>query len=238
MSILISVLSILITILFVIGTHEFGHFITARLLNVKVLRFSIGFGKTLCKFYDKKGTEYVIALIPLGGYVKMLGETEPSIEEKDLKYAFNRQPFYKKFLILSAGPFTNILCAFLLYWLVYVVGFSIMKPVICQVSPGSIAAKSGLQANQEIIGVDQRSLRSWMDVSINIIAHVGNQDNLILETKSLANQKKKTYILDLSNWRLDNLEPDPLRSLGIIPYEPFIPPVIGIIPPHSPRSEE
>src|SRR5690348_2286831 len=114
---IISIIGILFTILFVIGTHEAAHFFTARLLGVKVLRFSIGFGKTLWSWYDKKGTEYVIAYIPLGGYVKMLDETEGNVPEEELPLAYNRQPFYKKFLIVLAGPLTNILCALILYWL-------------------------------------------------------------------------------------------------------------------------
>src|SRR5438477_321672 len=94
---LVSSIAILITIFFVIGTHESAHFLVARLVGVKVLRFSIGFGKTLLRWHDKKGTEYVIALIPLGGYVKMLDETEEPVAGHELHQAYNRQPFYKKF---------------------------------------------------------------------------------------------------------------------------------------------
>src|SRR3990167_965504 len=139
MSILISVLSILITILFVVGTHEFGHFITARLLKVKVLRFSIGFGKTLLRWTGKSGTEYVFALIPLGGYVKMLDETEDNVPADQLPLAYNRQPLYKKFLIVLAGPLTNLVCAFVLYWVIFMTGFMTVKPVTGTIKPGSIA---------------------------------------------------------------------------------------------------
>src|SRR5579862_9542437 len=101
---LISLFGIFFTIFFVIGTHEAAHFFVARLLGIKVLRFSIGFGKTLWHRYDKSGTEYVIALVPLGGYVQMLDENEGNVPTKDLHLAFNRQPFYKKMLVVIAGP--------------------------------------------------------------------------------------------------------------------------------------
>src|SRR3990167_9819266 len=108
LEIFVFVAGILLTIFFVIGIHEFSHFIAARWLNIKVLCFSIGFGKTLFQWKDKKGTEYRIALIPLGGYVKMLDETEEPVPANELAYAFNRQPFYKKFIVVLAGPFSNL----------------------------------------------------------------------------------------------------------------------------------
>src|SRR5580704_9942743 len=97
LQLLISIAGILFTIFFVVGTHEAAHFAAARLLGVKVLRFSIGFGKTLLRWHDKAGTEYVLALLPLGGYVKMLDENEGEVSKEKLPFAFNRQPFYKKF---------------------------------------------------------------------------------------------------------------------------------------------
>src|SRR5690349_206666 len=127
---LISIIGIIITIFFVIGTHESAHFIAARLLGVKVLRFSIGFGKTLLRWHDKKGTEYVFALVPLGGYVKMLDESEGEVAKEELHLAYNNQPYYKKFLIVIAGPLTNIFCALVLYWLIFVIGFVTVRPII------------------------------------------------------------------------------------------------------------
>lgn len=236
MDLLFSVVGIIITIFFVIGFHEFAHFIAARLLNIKVLKFSIGFGKALFRFHDKKNTEYVIALVPLGGYVKLLGETEET-DPKDSKYAFNTQPFYKKFLVLAAGPFANLLSAFILYWIIFIVGFSSIKPIIGEISPQSIAARSGLQGQQEILSVDNDPSPSWMAVMLRIAAHVGNQDQLQIETQSLSTHQKQIFILNLADWTLDNqLKPDLLASLGIVPYEPTVPPVIGIIKENSPAA--
>lgn len=232
---LLFVVSIFVTILFVIGTHEFAHFAVARLLGVKVLRFSIGFGKTLWRRYDKSGTEYVFALIPLGGYVKMLDESEGAVAPQERHRAFNRQPFFKKFLIVLAGPTMNLLCAFTLYWLIFVVGFVAVKPVIGQVTPHSIASKAGVQANQEIISVDLQNVTSWTGVLFRLLSHIGSNDSLMLGTRDAKNVTTY-YSLDLMDWKMNNLTPDPLSSLGIIPYEPPLPLVIGHIADGSPAA--
>jgi len=234
----ISIFGILITIFFVIGTHEFAHFLVARSLGIKVLRFSIGFGKTLWHRYDKKGTEYVVALIPLGGYVKMLDENEGTVPKKELHLAFNRQPFYKKFLVVVAGPLTNIFCAFFLYWLIFVIGFTTVRPMIGDINPRSIAAEGGLQTKQEIISIDNSKTSTWTSVIFRLIAHAGNPDHIKIEVQNPPNKQPstETHILDLSNWHLDTLTPDPLASLGITPFVPNIPLIIGIIADDSPAA--
>ena len=237
MQLLIAIIGILVTILFVIGTHEFAHFIAARMLGVKVLRFSIGFGKRLFSWSDKKGTEFVFSLIPLGGYVKMLDENEGQVSSKDLPHAFNRQPFYKKFLIVLAGPFANILCAFILYWLIFMIGIVTVKPIIGQVTPKSIAAEAGLKPHQEIISIDDKPLFTWPSIIFRILFHAGNQDQLKMEVRELSKKNIELHILDLSDWHMDELAPDPLASLGIVPYEPILPLIIGIIHAHSPAAD-
>lgn len=227
--ILISFIGILLTIFFVIGTHESAHFFAARALGVKVLRFSIGFGKTLFKWTDKSGTEYVFALIPLGGYVRMLDEGEGEVPAKEKHLAYNRQPFYKKFLIVLAGPAINIFLALVLYWLIFVIGFMTIKPVIGAIAPNSIAAQSGLPSNQEIIAVDNNTTSNWAGILFRIIAHSGNQDRVAITTQPLTDGTPKTYSINLQHWHLDELNPDPLKSLGITPFEPKIPLVIGMI---------
>ena len=234
---LISLFGIILTILFVVGVHEFGHFFTARLLGIKVLRFSIGFGKALWHGYDKKGTEYVLAAIPLGGYVKILNEDEGVVPKEELHLAFNRQPFYKKFLVVIAGPIANLVLAFFLYWLLLIIGFTSIVPVIGNTLPGSIAFKAGVPKHQEIVSIDQRSTTSWVSVIIQILSHTGERDRLPIETKKLNSlEKPKTYLLDLTTWHMDDLKPDPLYSLGIIPYTPHIPAIIGKIFPHTPAA--
>src|SRR3990167_8301927 len=150
LNLLVSIVGILLTIGFVVGTHEAAHFLAARLLNVKVLRFSIGFGKPFYSWYDRAGTEYVLAPIPLGGYVKMLDETEDKVPASEHHLAFNRQPYHKKCLIVLAGPAINLFSALFLYWLIFMIGFTTIKPVIGKVDPYSIAASAGLQSREEI----------------------------------------------------------------------------------------
>lgn len=235
-SLFIFVSGIILTILFVVGTHEFAHFMMARFLNVKVLRFSIGFGKKLFSWRDKKNTEYVFALIPLGGYVKMLDESEGPVSPDELQYAFNRQPLYKKFMIVSAGPLMNIFCAFCLYWIILMVGFTTMKPIIGEIKPHSIAYESGLKPNEEILRVDHDRTPVWTGIILRILAHAGNHDHLLIETKNLSTEAIQTYSLNLADWHLDSLNPDPLNSLGITQYTPPIPLIIGKIAMASPAT--
>jgi len=236
LSFLIGFAGIIITIFFVVGTHEAAHFITARCLGVKVLQFSIGFGKTLWSWRDKSGTQYILALIPLGGYVMMLNEEEHDVKPEDLHRAYNRQAFYKKFLIVLAGPATNILCAILLYWLIFMLGFVTPKPIIGTIEAHSIAAQAGMQGNQEITKIDNTPTPSWTGVVLRILMHAGDNDQLLIETKNITTQKIQNYQLLLTNWRMDDLTPDPLSSLGITPYQPSLPMIIGNINEPSPAA--
>jgi regulator of sigma E protease len=226
---LFSIAGILITILFVIGTHEAAHFFTARALGVKVLRFSIGFGKRLFHWKDKQGTEYVFALIPLGGYVKMLDESEGHVPLDELPYAYNRQPFYKKFLIVLAGPSCNIVCAVLLYWLIFMIGFVSLTPIIGSILPKTIAAEAGLKANEEIVRVDGKQTLTWTSILFRLLNHYGDHDNATIVVGNNKTTETQTRVLELSNWHMNDLTPDPLISLGIVPYEPPLPLVIGMI---------
>lgn len=238
LNILISITGILLTIFFVIVTHEFGHFMVARLAGVKVLHFSIGFGKKLFSWHDKKGTKFIVAAIPLGGYVKMLDETESDepLANEDLPYAYNRQPHYKKLAIVAAGPLTNLVCAFLVYWFLFVVGFTSITPLIGKILPNSPAATAGMQAQQEITHIDDKPTSSWAPIVIHLLAHVGDTDHIKITTKPINVDKTQTYLVDATHWKMDDLQPDPLSSLGIQPYEPEIPLVIGKISENSPAA--
>ncbi len=233
----ISIAGVILTILFVVGTHEAGHFLVARAVGVKVLTFSIGFGKTLFRWHDKSGTEYVVAMIPLGGYVRMLDETEDLVAENERHRAYNQQPYYKKFMIVAAGPFTNFVCAFALYWLIFTLGFVTARPVIGAITPHSIAAEAGLKPSQEIHSIDQQETLTWTKVLFKLLKHTGSQDHLTIDTTDLKSKQQQSYTLDLSNWKMDDLTPDPLISLGITPYEPPIKLEIGYLRKDSPADK-
>lgn len=219
LTIFIALLGIIITILVVVGIHEFGHFIVARLCGIKVLRFSLGFGKSLYRWHDKKGTEYVIAAIPLGGYVKMLDENEGEVPAKERHLAYNNQSLSKRAAVVIAGPLFNILFSAFIYWVLFVVGVTTVRPVIGTITPHSIAAEAGLKPQQEILQIDNQPVSSWYGVVIKMLLRTGDNNSMQLQTQSLNSTKKQNYTLNLSSWHMDELKPDPLSSLGIVPYQ-------------------
>lgn len=235
LQLLTAIAGIIITILLVVGIHEFGHFIVARLVGVKVLRFSIGFGKSLFSWHDKSGTEYVLAAIPLGGYVKMLDEHEEPVPTAQLPYAFNRQPFWKKFAIVIAGPLFNLIFAFVIYWLLFMIGFISVIPMIGKITPHSIAADAGMKPQQEIVSINDKPTRNWSSIIINLLTELGDKKNLQISTEN-SDKKISSYELNLSHWKINDLRPDPLESLGIEPYSPTVTAMVGKVLPKSPAA--
>jgi len=156
MTILSYVLAFLVAIGVLVAVHEYGHFWMARRLGIRVLRFSIGFGRPLWSRHGKDGTEYAIAAIPLGGYVKMLDEREGPIDPAIVSEAYNRKPVWARILVLLAGPFANFLFAVAAYWVLFVAGVPALKPVVGDVAAESVAARAGLLAGDEIVGVGSR----------------------------------------------------------------------------------
>jgi regulator of sigma E protease len=159
-----SLIFFLIALAILIIIHEYGHFWVARRCGVKVLRFSVGFGKPIWQKVGKDGTEYVLAPIPMGGYVKMLDEREMPVSEEQAQFAFNRQSLAKRVAIVSAGPIANLLFAVLAYWILLVVGVSGIKPIIDDVRPASIAAEAGLHAGDEFLQIDGNDTPTWNSV--------------------------------------------------------------------------
>lgn len=237
LDLLLSTLGIIITIFIVVGIHEGAHFWVARRMGIKVLRCSIGFGKPLYSWHDKKGTEYVLAPIPLGGYVKLLDENEEEVAESEKHLAFNRQPLYARFAVVAAGPFSNLLMAVLLYWGIFVLGFDTPIPIIGAVEPHSIASQAGLKPQQVIVSVDGHHTYGWQSITMRLVMHIGDNDTTALGVKEYkGNSSIHTQLLNLQNWQMNDLKPDPLSSLGITPYEPEIPVIIGKIKSDSPAA--
>jgi len=180
-TILISILAFAATISILVGFHEFGHFWVAKRLGVKVLKFSIGFGKPLWKrTYGPDRTDYVIAAIPLGGYVKMLDEREGPVEASERERAFNRQPVSTRFAIVAAGPLANFLLAVVAYWLMFMLGVSGVKPVIGDVAPDGIAARAGIERGDEITRVNGERTPTWEAASITLIEQALEQGDVSL----------------------------------------------------------
>lgn len=231
MDLLFTIGSFVVALAILIAVHEFGHFWVARRVGVKVLRFSIGFGRALARWQRRPDdTEYVIAMIPLGGYVKMLDEREEEVPEGQLDQAFNRQPLWKRTAIVAAGPVFNLLFAIFAYWAVFMAGDTGLKPVVGAVEPESVAAESGFRPGDELILVGDRVARSWetavfavtveamdgVDLSVRVRDGLGAERDLIVPGDVIA---------DLAE------EPNLLDRLGLEPSRPEIPPVIGEIVP-------
>lgn len=154
MSALYMIVGTLVALGVLVTFHEFGHFWVARRCGVKVLRFSVGFGMPLLRWHDKKGTEFVVAAIPLGGYVKMLDEREGEVPADQLDQSFNRKTVRQRIAIVAAGPIANFLLAMVFFWGLAMLGSEQVRPVIGAVESGSVAARAGLGVGQEIVAID------------------------------------------------------------------------------------
>ena len=162
MTVLGYVFALILTISLLVAVHEFGHFIVARWCGIKVLRFSIGFGKPIWRYQrDPDDTEYCISALPLGGYVKMLDEREGNVSARDAGKSFNAQPVWQRIAVLLAGPAFNFIFAIAAYWLILVLGTMVTRPVVGEVAPGSPADIAGLQYGDVIVSVGDRSIESW-----------------------------------------------------------------------------
>ena len=229
-------ISALVALGILIIIHEYGHFSVARLLGVKVLKFSIGFGKTLFKLKDKQGTEYAISWIPLGGYVKMLDERESTVPLSEQQYAFNRQPLYKRTAIVLAGPLANFLLAIFIYWILYMVGIKGFIPIIDDVAAQSPAAEAGLMAGQEIISVDGKQTPTWQAVMLAFLNKKGEQATLKLAVKDPLNHISE-HDLVLDNLATLSEHDGAFTQSGFSLRLPTIPAVIGTVNMDEPAAQ-
>lgn len=231
---LFTIFAAILAIFFVVLIHEMGHLLAAKAVGVKVERFSIGFGKVLCSFRGGE-TEYAISLLPLGGYVKMLGEDLGPIPESEQHRAYNRKSVYARMLIVVAGPLTNFLLALVIFWAIFLPGVSQVKPIVGKVTANSIAEKAGLSSGDQILQIDETKTPSWQQVFMVLVTKMGEHGNL----KFIVQKKAapiRTHFLDLKNWQVDAKNPDFFGSLGIAPYFPKIPPILTGVQNASPAQ--
>ena len=236
---LYSAMGFIVALGILVTVHEFGHFWVARKLGVKVLKFSVGFGKPLwSKTAGPDDTEYAIAAIPLGGYVKMLDENEEeaAIPEHELPRAFNRQALWKRTLIVLAGPMFNFIFAIVAYWIVFSMGIDGIRPVVGHVVENSIAAEGGFQAGDEITFIDGRPNRSWDEHRLYMYNRAFGQERVDVSVND-RNGVSQQRVIDLSRLALDQINPGLLESgIGLIGYVPEIPAHVGIVEPDSPAD--
>ncbi|AHI32323.1 MULTISPECIES: RIP metalloprotease RseP [Marinobacter] len=229
MQIVETVLALILTLGILVTLHEAGHFWVARRCGVKVLRFSVGFGKPLFSWYDRQGTEFAVAAIPLGGYVKMLDEREGPVPEELKDQAFNAKPPSKRIAIAAAGPIANFLFAIAAYWLLSVVGFTTVAPIVGDVSQGSVAERVGLTSGMEIHQVDGRRVTSWRDVNMRLLERTGEFGEVTIDVSQNGNRGTLRGALD--GWSLSEDTPNPLNEFGVTPWRPDVPAVLGEISP-------
>lgn len=241
-SLIINILALVVTLGILVTFHEFGHFWVARRCGVKVLRFSIGFGKPLYSWYGKDGTEYAIAPIPLGGYVRMLGQddlntsAERDVSDAERQQNFNYKPLWQRFAIVSAGPLANFLLAILVFWLINVVyGQRGMAPVLADVEPESPAWEAGLRSGDEIVAVDGQLVSIWQQVAMQLLNRMGESGEVVLDVLPDGESAVSSYRIPLQSWMSATTEPDPFGALGLVRFH--IPPIIEGVTDGGPAQQ-
>lgn len=221
LSILWNLAAFIIALGVLITVHEFGHFWVARRCGVRVERFSIGFGKALWRRRDKTGTEFVVALIPLGGYVKMLDERVEAVAFELRHQAFNNKTVAQRAAVIFAGPFANFVFAIFAWWLVFMMGVPGVRPIVDSVIPDSIAARAQIVPDTELKSVDGIETQDWEAVRMALIGKIGDHSARI-GVASVGSQAVSEKTLDLSRWQFEPDRDDPVSSLGIYPRGPKV----------------
>lgn len=229
-----NLLSFVVALGLLVTVHEYGHFWVARKNGILVQRFSIGFGKTLLSWRDRHGTEFVIAAIPLGGYVRMLdGRVDPVLpQHADL--AFDSKTVPQRMAVIAAGPAANFLFAIFALMLMYLIGVPSLRPVVAQVTPDSIAAKAYLP-NQQIIAVNGETVQDWQGVQLLLLEQIG-RDSVTLTMADDSNSPGADVKLDLTSWQFDPERDSVFGSLGMVPVQakPLLD--VGSVQPDSPAA--
>ncbi|RUO80567.1 zinc metallopeptidase RseP [Idiomarina tyrosinivorans] len=212
--------SFVVTLGILVTFHEWGHFYVARRCGVKVLTFSVGFGKALWRRTGKDGTVYQLGLIPLGGYVRMLDERIDDVSPEQRPVSFNAQSVYKRFAVVAAGPVANFVLAVVALWLMFVIGVPSIKPIIGDVQPQSIAAQAELHSGQEIVRINDTETYDWQRVQLGLMAALGNQQATIVVRNPDGSEQTRT--LQLSDWQFDPEKQATFTSLGIEVFQPKV----------------
>ncbi|AWI80994.1 RIP metalloprotease RseP [Parazoarcus communis] len=221
--------------------HELGHYLVARWCGVKVLRFSIGFGKPLVvKRAGADGTEWALGAFPLGGYVKMLDEREGSVAPEELHRAFNRKSVWRRFAIVAAGPLANFLLAIVLYWGIFVVGTDELRPRISTVEVSDAASANpaqlaGIRDGDLVVAIDDEPVQSWQDLRWVLLRHALDNGKVSLRIRTLE-EVETLRTLDLSGLDIDDSSTDLIARIGLRPWRPQIPAVVGRLVDDGPAA--
>ncbi len=236
LSILWSFVAFIITLGVLITVHEFGHFWVARRCGVCVERFSIGFGKALWQRRDKQDTEYVIALIPIGGYIKMLDERVESVPAELRHQTFNNKAIWQRAAIIAAGPVANFIFAVFAYWVMFIHGVSGVRPVVGEIVNGSVAAEAQIAGGMELKAVDGIETPDWDAVRMALIGKIGDAQTVLTVSRFGEEEATQQRAVDLRNWKFEPDKEDPIVALGIRPRGPQIETTLAEVQANSPAS--
>ena len=237
---MLTLLAFIVTLGILVTVHEYGHFQVAKWCGVKVLKFSVGFGKPLwSKKIGRDQTEFAIAAIPLGGYVKMLDEDQSGMSEasstEDLSRAFNRQSLKKRMAIVLAGPIANLLLAIMLYWFLFMLGVVGIKPIVGHVLDNSPAAKAGIAQGEIVQKINKKNTDTWQDVRW-LLMNESLKNNIVEIQTGNSQSESQLHRIDVSGIKLDEADHDILAELGFSLYQPDMPARIGEVLKDSPAA--
>ena len=226
MDILFIIVSFIVLITIIVGIHELGHFLTARFFKIHVLKFKIGFGKEIFSFQDKHNCSYSFGVLPLGGYVQMLGESNPVQEDSspnfsDKKSYLDASPG-ERAAVTVAGPLANFILAGFVYFYLALVGTTQLSSYIGDVAPGSLVEEAGLISGDKIIEVDQDSIDIFNDINLTLSKRIG--DTGTINIKFLRDGIERNTVISISEWLDDDEQKSPSAALGMLP---FMPPLVG-----------
>ncbi len=217
--------------------HEYGHYLAARAMGVKVLRFSLGFGRPVwSKRFGVDQTEWAIGAFPLGGYVKMLDEREGEVPEDELPRSFNRQSVYKRIVIVAAGPLANFVLAIAAYWFVFCYGMQEPLPILAEPPAASAAAQAGIKVGDLVLQVGKTPVPAWQHMRWEILHQATGRDQVVLEVKTSSGELVER-VLGVEQIKMGGWEGDLLAKLGIGLNQPLIPPIVGKFLPGSVAEE-
>lgn len=236
-TVLISIFAFVLAIGILVAVHEYGHYLIARLIGVKVLRFSIGFGRAIwLRRWGKDQTEYCVSAVPLGGYVKLLDEREGNVDSADLPRAFNQQPIPKRIAILVAGPLMNFVFAVFAYWAMFVIGVPGAQPIIGEVTEASIAANAGLGEGNRIVRVGEHPVVTWEGAILAILDSMLAEGAIPMQVIDQGGDRRNIW-LDVEGKVAELTEPGKLFSgLGITPWAPPWSPLVTDVQAGSPAQ--
>ena len=231
-----SLLAFIVAISLLVAVHEFGHFWVARKLGIRVLRFSIGFGKPLWRRrFGADRTEFVIAALPLGGYVKMLDEREAPVAPDEVSRSFNRQPLWVRSAVILAGPLFNFLFAIAAYWLMFVSGVPGLRPVVGEITPQSVAEQAGFQQNDEFLSIAGKATPTWDAATLELLDAALSGEHIEIIVRNL-DSTQRMLIIDFADVP-DALDKGGLLgNLGLSVWRPRLPPVIDRLVENAPAE--